>query len=104
MNEAVPEEERQWFQEYIDQVRWQQAKSSSTPHSYTVREWKPEIFERAVRIIRAYGVPERFFSKTYIYLYWGNQKYWTMGSPLNETIIINRANSDTHYGNYGSRK
>jgi hypothetical protein len=104
MTEEIPQEEREWFQAYIDGVRWKEAKSSSTPHSYTVREWKPEIFERAVRIIRAYGVPERFYSKTYIYLYWGDKKYWTMGSPLDETIIINRAGAETKYGNYGGSK
>lgn len=88
----------EWFKAYIENVRWRQAKSEKYPHSYTVREWQPDTFERAVEIIRKYGVPEHFYNKTYIYLYIGNLKYWTMGFPVNETIIINRAESHTHYG------
>lgn len=89
----------EWFKAYIGSVRWRQAKSEKYKHSYTVREWQPDIFERAVKIIRKYGVPERFYRQTYVYLYIDDQKYWTMGAPLEQTIIINRAAADTHYGN-----
>lgn len=63
------------------------------PHSYTRRrEWSDEKqFVDVVVFIREHGVPEKFFSKTFIYLYIDGFKYWTMGSPLDETILINRA-------------
>ncbi len=89
----------EWFQIYISSVRWKQAKSEKFKHSYTVREWHPDTFERAVKIIRKYGVPERFYKQTYVYLYIDGLKYWTMGAPLEKTIIINCAAADTHYGN-----
>ena len=50
-------------------------------------------FERVVQYIRDNGVSERFFSKSFIYFYMGGWKYWTMGEPLNETQVINRASA-----------
>jgi hypothetical protein len=100
MTNVMSQTEIDWFQDYIDSVRWKEAKSMpNVPHSYTIREWKPDTFEQAVMIIRTFGVSERFYSKSYTYLYWGDYKYWTMGEPLEETIIINRAGAETHYGN-----
>lgn len=66
---------------------------SNIPHSYTrKREWSDsDLFEEVVMFIRENGVRERFYSKTYTYFYDGDYKYWTMGSPINETILINRA-------------
>ena len=62
------------------------------PHHYTLAEtWQTrEEFENAVRYIRENGVQEKFGNKIYTYLYVGKYKYWTMGSPINETKLINR--------------
>jgi hypothetical protein len=94
--------DQKWFDKYIKKVRWKEAKSYSgtTPHSYTIKEWDkdPANFEQAVLLIRTFGKPENFYRKTYIYFYYGDYKYWTMGSPLDETIVINRAHKDTFYG------
>lgn len=66
------------------------------PHSYSLREnWDdPKEFEEAVQYIRDHGVVERFYSKQYTYLYLDGYKYWTMGSPLEKTKLINRAKVD----------
>lgn len=63
------------------------------PHWYTLRkEWKDdELFDRVVIYIRENGYPVRFGNRTYIYLDVDGFHYWTMGSPINETILINRA-------------
>lgn len=87
--------------EYIAAVRWQFAKTMPQwPHEYTVRTWRPELvseFEAFVRLIREQGVvkpwprdavPPRY---RHTYLLLGSWEYWTMGEPLAETTVINRA-------------
>jgi len=94
------EDPKDFFRTYRDRVRWQTAKSGP-PHQYTIRGWRPELeydFEKAVITIRANGQPERFYKQTYIYFYLDGLKYWTMGAPLEQTIVINRAKDDTFYG------
>lgn len=63
------------------------------PHEYTMREtWSSrEEFEAAVLFIRSAGLVEYFRGKRYICLYHEGFKYWTMGNPLGQTILINRA-------------
>ncbi len=64
------------------------------PHFYTLkREWgNPKEFEKAVLYIRENGYKELWKDgQHYIYLYMNGWKYWTMGSPVSETILINRA-------------
>lgn len=84
------------FEEYIKKVRWQEAKSYSktAPHEYTIRWWRKDLeqdFIDVVLFIRANGVQEKFFRKTFIYFYHGGYKYWTMGDPLETTWVLNRA-------------
>jgi hypothetical protein len=65
-------------------------------HFYTKREsWEDSDFVEVVKYIRKYGVKEKFFNKEYIYYYLGDYKYWTMGNPLDETILINKAYDKT---------
>lgn len=63
------------------------------PHWYTLRkEWKDdELFDRVVIYIRENGYPVRFGNREYIYLDVDGFHYWTMGSPIEKTILINRA-------------
>jgi hypothetical protein len=49
--------------------------------------------EHAAVVIRESGSPATFDSRTHIYLHVDGMKYWTMGSPINETIVLNRAKS-----------
>jgi len=80
---------------YIPSVEWRFAKTMPLiPHWYTVREWnkqKRDDFTFLVRFIREHGevIPWGRFMNTYLKL--GVWKYWTMGAPIEETTVINRA-------------
>lgn len=83
---------------YINSVRWQYAKTMpKNPHEYTVRKWCPALdleFVWFVNEIRNHGIERRFFRQIYIYLRIDDKEYWTMGAPVDVTIIINRANAN----------
>ena len=82
------------LQELIESKTWHFAKTMPwMPHWYARRrEWGDEAeFEELVKFIRETGVSEDFGKKSYCYLYLDGYKYWTMGSPVAETILINRA-------------
>jgi len=76
-------------------VKWQFAKTMpKIPHEYTVKSWKPHLsisFEHFVEHIRKNGYKEKFMKKEYTYFDFNGWKYWTMGDPIEETTIINRA-------------
>lgn len=79
---------------FIEANTWKFAKTmASMPHAYCLKEScsDPEMFERFVMHIRRTGYAGRFFRATYIYFDVGHYQYWTMGSPLDKTILINRA-------------
>ena len=64
------------------------------PHEYTVRAWDPggqANFEEAVRLIRQHGEVRTFGGRGYVYLDVDGWSYWTMGAPVGETTIVNRA-------------
>lgn len=69
------------------------------PHWYTLREkWKqPVDFEAVVQYIRDHGYDEQFNRKWFVRMNVNDMKYWSMGSPLHETILINRAYLDTEH-------
>ncbi len=71
---------------------------ANMPHAYTLRKnWEnKEDFFLCVELIRTHGYQEEFLGQTYIYFDVGDYKYWTMGAPLNETILINRAEIDRY--------
>jgi hypothetical protein len=80
---------------FIAGHRWVFAKTMPQwPHEYTLRKNAPdeEEFLRLVTFIREHGYDERFGkSATYIYLNVDGWKYWSMGAPVPDTILINRA-------------
>lgn len=96
---TMPIADQEWFRTYISRVRWKTSKQSA-PHIYTVKEWETDWtdFNHAVCLIRSYGRPENFYRQTYIYLYFDDLKYWTMGSPIEETEVINKAPQGQFYG------
>jgi hypothetical protein len=65
------------------------------PHEYALRErWNdgPGLtFTEAVEIVRTYGYEDRFGKRTFVYLNIGEWKYWTMGNPIEQTRVLNRA-------------
>ena len=89
------------LEQYIAGSRWQYAKTMPEhPHEYTIKKWAPTRqaeFEAAVMFIREHGYKKKWTNsatgRTYTYTYYnvGKHCYWTMGAPLDQTILINRA-------------
>lgn len=72
---------------------WRFAKTMpQVPHWYTLRKnWKgPADFEAVVQYIRERGYKMRWGRYNHTYLDIDGWRYWTMGAPLPETILINR--------------
>jgi len=86
---------------YIARVSWRFAKTMPQwPHEYTVRAWRPELegeFVAFVALIRRDGTVKPWPKDTphpryhHTYLHIDGWQYWTMGAPINETTVINRA-------------
>ena len=90
------------FRHFCESVHWRTASSEAMqkyPHQYIVKKnVDSDHFMQAVKIIRSFGVPEKFYRRVFIYLTVGDWKYWTMNDPLDKTVIINRAHKDKSYG------
>lgn len=79
-------------QRLID-AHWIFAKTMpDNPHWYTLRrEWlHDDDFIETVQFIRRHGYQEIYGGRPYTMLNVNDYKYWTMGAPLHETILINR--------------
>jgi hypothetical protein len=86
---------------YIDEVFWKFASTMPQwPHEYTVLRWRPEheeTFRAFVALIRTDGVvkpwpadsPTPRYHHTCLAI--DGWDYWTMGDPVDETELINRA-------------
>jgi hypothetical protein len=82
------------FRAFVEESPWQFAKTmANIPHEYSLRKKHSddERFAEAVQFIRDHGYEQNFYSKTFTYFDVGDKQYWTMGSPLDKTILINRA-------------
>lgn len=88
----------QGIRDFIAQNRWIFARTYAKflPHEYCLRENATEKFDDFVVAIRENGVKAKFFSKYYIYLEVDGYFYWTMGNPIEETTLINRASKDNY--------
>ena len=66
-----------------------------TPHWYTRRsDWGDDkLFNEVVASIRRMGEARMFKGSEYTYFDANGYTYWTMGWPVKETTIINRAKS-----------
>lgn len=62
------------------------------PHWYTLRKtWGNDAdFVFAVETIREHGFTETWGGRQFRAFALNGWKYWTMGSPIEETILINR--------------
>ena len=62
------------------------------PHHYTLRQtWDDTKFDAAVKAIRELGTPRAFGNRQYVYYDFDGNTYWTIGDPVDKTILINRA-------------
>jgi len=84
------------LQDFIKSVRWTYAKTNPKwPHEYIVRDRvDDEMFVRLVKHIRNNGYEGSFYSKPITYYDHEGMTYWTMGAPIEETIIINRCRKE----------
>lgn len=82
--------------QFVDEARWTFAKTMPKwPHEYIVRARVDEsLFVRLVNHIRSHGYEGWFYSKPITYYDDRGLVYWTMGSPIEETIIINRCSKE----------
>jgi hypothetical protein len=79
------------IEQWIAGRHWQQARSRSNPHSYTLRRWgHEETFELIVLHIREYGYEAMFAGNVYTQYDCGDHFYWTMGHSLPTTVVLNR--------------
>lgn len=82
---------------YFSRRTWTFAKTMPrNPHEYIAVQTSPDDDARkrfcdAVVTLRAYGVKKKHGSATYTYFIHEGYQYWTMGAPVEKTIIINRA-------------
>lgn len=87
--------------DFIQNNEWVFAKTMpEAPHEYVVKNklspfYKTQ-FERLTKYIRIFGRNERYLGTHPVrqYLYIAGYKYWTMGAPIQSTIIMNRAQVD----------
>lgn len=98
LREAPTQEELAWARDFIDMRSWREAVTyrDTAPHEYVVRKWESDDqgqaeFDRFVVLIRRFGYADFYYRVRHIYWAIGDHKYWTMGWPVEETVVINRA-------------
>ncbi len=84
---------------FVESCRWTFAKTMPTwPHEYIVRERvDAALFVGLVEHIRAHGYEGKFYTKPITYFDEDGMVYWTMGAPVEETIIVNRCTKEQTY-------
>jgi hypothetical protein len=85
--------------DFVNRESWTYAKTMPKwPHEYIVRERVDnELFVQLVKHIRSNGYEGKFYSKSITYYDEDGMVYWTMGAPLEETIIVNRCSKENTY-------
>ena len=86
------------IKDYISEVFWRPSVDKS--HQYTLGSWNPDladVFSKFVIHIRRHGYIDKFMGSEYTYFNVEDYQYWSMGSPLEETILINRAKLKDDY-------
>jgi hypothetical protein len=80
------------FKNFIESSSWIFAKTMpQNPHWYTLRKNCPDsVFCDAVTFIREQGKRVYLKGRTYIQYVIDDYTYWTMGNPMEQTILINR--------------
>jgi hypothetical protein len=79
---------------YIAAAKWRHARPPQPPHEYTVRDWRPERrndFLAFAQFIQSRGVLKIWGDYVHAYMDVDGLEYWTMGSRVTETTVINRA-------------
>jgi hypothetical protein len=100
----IPPTDLQRIRNLLSAQQWIFARTMpDNPHWYTLRRrWeRDEDFAWTVETIRRYGYEENYEGRSYTVFNIDYMKYWTMGAPVEETILINRKHL-TPFANPGS--
>lgn len=82
-----------FFRAMVTAHEWQFAKTMpKTPHWYTLRrKWASDAdFVRFASLTREFGYDDPYRGKMFRAINVDGFKYWTMGAPLDKTILVNR--------------
>jgi hypothetical protein len=81
---------------FIGVEHWKSATTlPDWPHEYLVRERVDRrLFERVVKHIRCNGYEGRFYEREIRYYEEEELVYWTIGAPVEQTVIINRCRKE----------
>jgi len=96
------------IRDFVSRYAWTFAKTYAdfAPHEYYVKdkldEKGQEDFVWFVEFIRDYGFECKFAGKTHTYYELDGYYYWTMGDPIEETIILNRCKVEDYIVKDGS--
>ena len=84
---------------FVDEEGWTFARTMPQwPHEYLVRHRvDAQRFEELVHHIRRHGREQRFYQRVFVYFEEDGLLYWTMGEPVEETVIINRCKAEDSY-------
>ena len=84
---------------FVDEEEWTFAKTMPEwPHEYLVRDRVDEgLFEELIHHICAHGADQRFYDRSHRYFEEAGKLYWTMGAPVEETVIINRCRKEDSF-------
>jgi hypothetical protein len=87
------------LREFVERETWTYAKTMPEwPHEYIVRNRVDEgLFVQLVEHIRTDGYEGDFYRRKITYFDEDGLTYWTMGAPVEETIIINRCKKENTY-------
>ncbi len=87
------------IKEFIKDCQWTFAKTMPKwPHEYIVRDKvDEELFVEMVQHIRKHGYEGSFYKRKITYFDEDGLVYWTMGEPLDQTVIINRCKKENTY-------
>lgn len=87
------------IKEFIHDCQWTFAKTMPQwPHEYIVRDKvDEELFVKMVQHIRKHGYEGNFYKRRITYFDEDGLVYWTMGEPLDQTVIINRCKKENTY-------
>mgnify|MGYP001128389127 CR=1 FL=1 len=87
------------LQNFIQETKWAYARTMPKwPHAYIIRDRvDEELFLQLVEHIRAHGYQGKFYKMNITYYDFEGMTYWTMGSPIDETVIINRCRKEYTY-------
>ena len=79
--------------------RFAKRSKHKNPHWYTLKDtWKlKKEFKAVAQFIRDNGVEEGFWKIKYLCFHHKGWKYWTMGAPIKDTILINKTYVSEQY-------